>query len=429
MVTQSGWFLFTLMSVNVLRYVENTDTTDTTLNTIISEADSTLLANFVEESFPTIDRRESKDDRFLNTSQLLRKYGYPVEEYFVITEDGYNLTMIRTPRSGPPVLLMHGLFSSSDDYLTSGSDRAMAYLLADAGYDVWLGNARGSLYSRRHVTLSPEERAYWLFSWHEIGYYDLPAMIDLILQITNRSQLTYIGHSQGTTIFYVLCSLRPEYNKKIFLNFSLAPVAWVWHLKPAIVRAAVPLKKLEHFISFNVGLNEIFPRTPFSIIITAVLCSQNKLTLLMCITFLFIIFGFNYAGIHFEALPEQLSHIPSGSSLRQLTHYAQQIETKRFEQYDHGTQKNLKLYGTKLPPSYPVQNVTAPTIIFYGLNDLISVYEDIQILLDSLPNVLGAYRIPQPKFNHFDFVWSRDGKQLLYWKILYILNEKTRESV
>lgn len=68
------------------------------------------------------------------------------------------------------------------------------------------------------------------FSWHEIGIYDTPAMIDYILDHTGVEQLFYIGFSQGTTQFWVLMSLKPEYNRKIKLMSALAPVAYTGHI-------------------------------------------------------------------------------------------------------------------------------------------------------------------------------------------------------
>ena len=37
-------------------------------------------------------------------------------------------------------------------------------MLADLGYDVWLGNLRGNTYSRKHAYLDPKEKTYWDFS-------------------------------------------------------------------------------------------------------------------------------------------------------------------------------------------------------------------------------------------------------------------------
>lgn len=36
-----------------------------------------------------------------------------------------------------------------------------AFLLADAGYDVWLGNYRGSEYSEGHTYLNISQKEYW----------------------------------------------------------------------------------------------------------------------------------------------------------------------------------------------------------------------------------------------------------------------------
>lgn len=108
-----------------------------------------------------------------------------------------------------------------------------AYNLADAGFDVWLGNARGNVHSRYHNTLDPDhdEQKYEFFdfSWEEIGTQDLPAMIDYILEYTGRDKLHYIGHSQGGTVFLVLNSLRPEYNQKIESAHLLAGVGYMEH--------------------------------------------------------------------------------------------------------------------------------------------------------------------------------------------------------
>jgi lysosomal acid lipase/cholesteryl ester hydrolase len=37
------------------------------------------------------------------------------------------------------------------------------YVLADAGYDVWLGNARGNTYSMKHVQFTAQGKKFWDF--------------------------------------------------------------------------------------------------------------------------------------------------------------------------------------------------------------------------------------------------------------------------
>lgn len=41
--------------------------------------------------------------------------------------------------------------------------------LHTAGFDVWLGNNRGSAYSRGHLRLSPASQEFWSFSFDQMG--------------------------------------------------------------------------------------------------------------------------------------------------------------------------------------------------------------------------------------------------------------------
>ncbi|KAK5643259.1 hypothetical protein RI129_007104 [Pyrocoelia pectoralis] len=137
----------------------------------------------------------------------------------------------------PAVYLQHGILSSSADWILK-PDTGLGYILADAGYDVWMPNVRGTRYSRKHVTLDPDSDAkkFWSFTWHDIGVDDVPSMIDYVIDAVKQEQIFYIGHSQGTTVFYVMCSERPEYNKKIRAMFSFAPVAYMKHMTSPLMR-------------------------------------------------------------------------------------------------------------------------------------------------------------------------------------------------
>lgn len=142
--------------------------------------------------------------------EIAVRHGYAAESHTLKTADGYLLTVHRLPcgragctaqggkGTGQPVFLQHGLLSSSADWLLSGPDRALAFILADAGYDVWLGNARGNTYSRKHVSLSSDETAFWDFSWHEMAMYDIPAEIDYLYMIRGT---TIQSRSVGMRIF------------------------------------------------------------------------------------------------------------------------------------------------------------------------------------------------------------------------------------
>jgi len=119
--------------------------------------------------------------------------------------------------------------------------------------NAFLPTARNSGIIRKYAAgwHSTESCGYFCFNgvsflrWFEHGTIDLPTIIDYILRKTKHRQVWYSGHSMGTTMFFVMASMRPEYNKKIRHMFALAPVAYMSHLESPIKSLAPQSRLLE----------------------------------------------------------------------------------------------------------------------------------------------------------------------------------------
>ena len=74
---------------------------------------------------------------------------------------------------------------SSDAFVMNYESKSLAFLLANKGYDVWLGNNRGNKYSRNHVSIKPNDKKFWDFSFHEMGLFDIPSMVKFIQEETS----------------------------------------------------------------------------------------------------------------------------------------------------------------------------------------------------------------------------------------------------
>ncbi len=96
-------------------------------------------------------------------------------------------------------------------------------MLAEAGYDVWLGNNRGNKYSKKHMTIPSHSRAFWNFSIDEFAWYDIPDSIEYILEVTEEKSVSYVGFSQGTAQAFAALSIWPKLNQKVDVFIALAP--------------------------------------------------------------------------------------------------------------------------------------------------------------------------------------------------------------
>ncbi|XP_049873917.1 lipase 3-like [Pectinophora gossypiella] len=379
------------------------------------------------------------EDASFDVPELVRKYGYPLEEHEVITSDGYILTMHRIPHGRdnnnqpgdrPIVFLMHGLLSSSADWVLMGPGCALGYILAEEGFDVWMGNARGNYYSRRHLRLNPNgilNTDFWKFSWDDIGHHDLPTMIDYALQATGRPRLHYIGHSQGTTAFFVFTAMRPEYNAKIISMHAFAPVAYMANNQNLFLRVIAPFSKSLDQLAHLIGLGEFLPNNQIMTWAGQALCMDEVIFQPMCSSIMFLLGGWNEDQHNATMFPVKLGHTPAGASVTQFAHYGQSISDKGFRRFDHGWLANRRLYGSRSPPSYDLSKITTPVFLHYSDNDPLAHVEDVFRLFRDLGRPAGLFRINMSKFSHLDFIWGIDARTLLYDRTINLI--KAMDSV
>nr|XP_029711294.1 lipase 1-like [Aedes albopictus] len=373
-----------------------------------------------------------EEDAKLTVPQLIRKYGYNLEKHQVLTEDGYLLAMFRIPpRNGTstkrPVLMMHSLMSSCSDFILIGPKHALGYLLANRDYDIWLGNARGNRYSRRHKRIRVKSPKFWNFTFHEIGYYDVPALIDYVLDKTNSAKLHYVGFSQGTLVSFVAMSTRPEYNAKIVQMQEMSPAAYIGQPSSIFIRVLSMLAP-SMGIGYNIsGNSEFLPHWTGQYEFYKTVCPAPAQTL--CRMLLNDVVGANPRQLDPKTLRIFLGHFPAGAGVLQMQHYGQVFGDGIFRRYDYGDdQKNLEMYGSTQVPRYNLSEVTAPVRIYYGYNDNVIAYRNVEKLERDLPNVVSSYLVPDERFTHADFILASQVKELLYDEIVRNVEAAEREG-
>jgi len=378
-----------------------------------------LSSAYVQEFLPLSARDESAPYTFTPFPDIIKPLGYPVETHKITTEDGYILTFFRIQaksqtsfKSGLPVIyLQHGLLDSCDSWVINDEDKAPGLILANAGYDVWLGNVRGNKYSMEHVTLSPKKKEFWQFTFQNMSQYDLPASFEYINKNTGQL-INYIGHSQGTTIMFGALSDRiPGVVNNLKKYIAFAPSAFEGNSKngPVWLAANTPLIQLYE----AAGIHEACPPNFFQSEIGHLFC---KAEVKICGDLIDVFFGADPEYDNYAKVNVLLQHFPSGTSVTNLKHWRQLVKGGRFNKFDYGsTAANLQHYGQPYPPDFNLTNINVPMHLFFGEHDSLVDAKDAQILLDTisgLPNI--TYK--EYPADHITYLMSKDVS--FYWSDL-----------
>jgi lysosomal acid lipase/cholesteryl ester hydrolase len=234
--------------------------------------------------------------------------------------------------------MQHGILDSADCWVTNTPDVAPAFVLARAGYDVWLGNSRGNKYSKQHINPSISHYDYWNFDWGTMGMHDLPGAIDYVLKVTGKPKLAYIGHSQGTTqMFYGLAKNEDYFASRVSVFIALGPVTRLDNCKSSLLQFFSHNGALLIDTCNTLGIYEFFPANYLDTGAMKLLCGVIPA---LCRFGVYLVADEDTSLDNADRLNVYLGHFPAGSSLKCLNHYSQLINSKQFQEFDFGSKGN-----------------------------------------------------------------------------------------
>ncbi|CAN0911745.1 Triacylglycerol lipase 2 [Linum grandiflorum] len=356
---------------------------------------------------------------------MVQSQGYACEEHLVTTEDGYILGIQRmqVSRSGkkahkPPVLVQHGLFSDGASWMINSPTESLPFILVDNGYDVWISNTRGTVPSQGHTSLSPNDGAYWEWSWDQLAAYDLPAVFHYVFDHT-RQKHHYIGHSLGTLTVLAALSQGDLFNMTRSAAL-LCPIAHLNHItSPAKIAADLYIAE----DLYGLGLREFEQGgLAFSKFLKGV-CSQPGIN---CSDLITAFTGGNCC-VNVSRIDEFLDNEPQATSVKNIVHLSQMMRRGTITKYDYGNKDaNMDHYGQPNPPVYKMSMIhnSFPLFFGYGGQDKLSDVDDMQILIDNLKdhdqNKLVLHFVDY--YSHTDFVFGVNASVVVYDPIMDFFN-------
>lgn len=304
---------------------------------------------------------------------------------------------------------------------TQEHPNSLGFYLANKGYDVFLANSRGNIYGQKHTSMSSWAPKFWDFTFDEQIKYDLPDTIETVQKITGKEKVGYVGHSQGTLMMFGLLSERPEYADIVEPFVALAPVAYVDNSISPVKYFAVYTPIFEHinmwFATSNIAIRYLGP----------IVCGPEVVRRDICANIVFLSCGFNEEELDESRITAYLSHMPSGTSVKNIAHYGQEIISGRFAKFDLGILGNQLRYGQNKAPDYDLTKIRSKSIaLFIAENDWLASPKDVARLRKDLHvqpfKVVNMTEI-MPKWNHIDFVYGKHAGELVNTRVYEIFEQ------
>ena len=359
---------------------------------------------------------------------FISKLNIKLEEATIVTEDRYinNVWILESNdplnRNGKSVILQHGLLDGAFSFLILGED-SLAKKLCDEGYTLYLPYIRGTQFSRSHLDYDSSLNSdYWDFSFDQMAQYDLPSIVNYAKQRDQVEKVYYIGHSQGTLIYFLSYMNNPEFLEKNIEKFiALGTVPNVNNAPHILIKLFEKSKILnilpfKNFLTFPKDIGQIF--VPFCTSKAKILCNS--------------ILSFAFSGaketgrIDYERLGKNIYlYEPGGTSVQNMKHWIQIYTAKKLQKYDYGSKsENKKHYGTEKPPVYDLdkfKKYSIPSLMTISDADPFSNPQDVLEFINNIEDKNVVNLLSLSNYNHIDYFWADSAIEDVFPKVLEFL--------
>ena len=344
----------------------------------------------------------------------IKKYGYELEENPVTTEDGFILSVWHLqPKkpNGKVVFLQHGLADTAWTFFQL-KHKSLPFFLLQEGYDLWLGNIRGSIFSSKHTT-KKIKADYNNFTIDEFVKYDLPAMVDYVKSRTGVKKLSYIAHSQGSTMFFMLTMNNPEYVQNNFDHFaSVGTVPNIAHTH------FTPIEILDK-ISGILKAIKIFDTINLSNAQRNLVSGFCKLSPGICGKFFDLASALHPSKrMNYNDIYNFMYYYPGGVSKTNLLHWSQIHKMKQLVYYN----PNFEKEQTAVP--YNVENLKKwkiKSLIARTDDDTFSSYEDVTEFYMNVEDKSLIEILDLKDYSHLDVLAAESAYEEIYMPIINFL--------
>lgn len=349
----------------------------------------------------------------LSTQRLIERAGFNYENYYALADDGYITQLIRiinpladqTDLKRPPIIIQHGQTANSKNFVMQSnkqhhpmrwppnpeegaqkpsSNRSLALMLANNGYDVWLSSNRGvDGNNNGYIQIAPalavrnrknyaknmtageedlllrrtENRGYWSFTLDDQIAHEMPSQVATVLNVTGAPKVTLFGYSNTALTTFAMLSIRPDIAARVDTYIASAPVVYYSKLDGWFKWFMADFMQLiPASIDAQLFLNDQTANFVRKVLIRT--CKNLTVRYTFCKFALDLMFGESGQFRTNLELPF-FGHLIRPTSWKCLAQHLQIVKRHKVAKFDYGARRNLRFYGTKEPPEYNLSNVNS----------------------------------------------------------------------